>query len=96
MIIGVNMTDELKPQDAPKAAEPKKFEVTQAQLDEYAKQMRQQITNEVLTSVQNQVTLIQIRAQAMDLAIKSGTKAPLSERAEEIYLWLINQQKPKQ
>ena len=90
------MADETKPQEAPKAAEPKKFEVTQAQLDEYAKQMRQQITNEVLTSVQNQVTLIHIRVQAMELAIKSGTKGALSDRADEIYYWLINQQKPKQ
>ena len=90
------MADETKPQEAPKAAEPKKFEVTQAQLDEYAKQMRQQITNEVLTSVQNQVTLIQVRAQAVDLAIKAGAKSSLMEKSEEIYLWLINQQRPKQ
>jgi len=94
------MTEEIKQEKASKTAAPETITVPKEQLDAYIAQMRQNITNEVLTSVQNQVTLIQIRAQAIDLAIKSGagkdSSEKLSERADKIYYWLINQPRPKQ
>lgn len=87
------MADELKKEEVQGAPAEKTFVVTQKQLDEHSKQLRQQITNEVLTSMQTQVTLINVRIQAMDLAIKSSGKGTLAEKADEIYAWLINQPK---